>query len=65
MKCETFVVRWYVPALSQWIDVATCRTLEEANSSALWFRKKMSDCWKGDLKIGIVRIVEEEMIQWS
>ena len=58
---EKFVVRWYVPTLNIWIDVATARSLTQAQGSEDYFRKSMRDVWVGKLQIVIVRIVEEEV----
>lgn len=58
-KLKRFIVRWYVPALAQWIDVATGRSLDQAQELETHFRKSMREVWTGELRVAIVRINEE------
>lgn len=60
-KMTRYIVRWFVPALHQWIDVATEMSLQTASDSELFFRKSMKDYWKGELRIAIVEVIEKEI----
>lgn len=56
-----YELKWYVPALADWLKVDTYRTEEAARSGLCFFRRQMQQHWQGELKTSIVKVMEEEV----
>lgn len=58
---KRYIVRWYVPALAEWIEVITVSGLEQARASEAFFRRGIVKHWIGELRTAIVEVTEIEI----
>lgn len=60
-KIETYVVKFFVTPINDWIVVGTAFDIDEALKIEKLFRQTMKEHWKSALTTGIVKVVEESI----